>query len=183
MSIRKKKREIARLIEAFESEAKKFHDVKLSTFYVTQEGASENRKFHSSNHAIMLWQYYGTTKKEGGVDGLIENLKNSKMQWGIRGADLTRFAVIEGDKCNLFVRMAKRAANIFSSKEREAIRFGVAEEIIESEKSADCKPIATANDDGLAVWINYLLYYLSLVNPGKENVPVIEPDPFSFRTV
>ncbi|MCI5190108.1 MAG: disease resistance protein, partial [Candidatus Electrothrix sp. AS4_5] len=81
-------------------------------------------------HAIMLWQYYGTTKKEGGLDGLIENLKNSDMQWGLQGIDLTRFAVIEGDKCNLFVRMAKRAANIFSSKEREAIRFGAVKEIM-----------------------------------------------------
>lgn len=124
MSRRKKKRELARLIEAFELEAKKIYDLKLSTFYVTQEGASEDRKFYSSNHAIMLWQYYGTTKKEGGVDGLIENLKNSDMQWGLRGTDLTRFAVIEGDKCNLFVRM------IFSSKKREAIRFGVVKEIM-----------------------------------------------------
>lgn len=180
MSIRKKKREIKRLIEAFESEAKKFHDIKLSTFYVTQEGASEDRKFHSSNHAIMLWQYYGTTKKEGGMDEFVEDLKNSDMQWGLRGANLTRFAVVEGDECNLFMRMAKRAANIFSSEERKTIQSGVRKEIIESEEKTGYKIIVTSNNNDLAVWINYLLYYLSLVNPGKENISVIEPDPFSL---
>lgn len=169
MPIQNKKKELARLIEYFEAEAKKFHDLKMSTFFVTQDGATEDRKFDSSNHTIMLWQYYGTSKENGDTEQLLENIKTSDIQWGIRGAILSHFAVIEGEKCNLFVRMAKRAADIFSKKEKEIIKARIVSEIIDSKKSPYCKSIATTNNNQLAIWLNYLLYYMSLVNPDNKN--------------
>lgn len=180
MPIQNKKKELARLIEYFEAEAKKFHDLKMSTFFVTQDGATEDRKFDSSNHTIMLWQYYGTSKENGDTEQLLENIKTSDIQWGIRGAILSHFAVIEGEKCNLFVRMAKRAADIFSKKEKEIIKARIVSEIIDSKKSPYCKSIATTNNNQLAIWLNYLLYYMSLVNPDNKNSSRIEIDPFSL---
>lgn len=52
--ILKKTNEIRRPISAFEKEVDKFHDIKLSTFYVTQLGPSSQRKYESDNHTIVL---------------------------------------------------------------------------------------------------------------------------------
>ena len=179
MSILKKRKEIRRLIDLFATEANKFHDISLSTYGVTQNGVEEDRKFHPSNHAIRLWQYYGKISKQSDIDDLLKNLKNSDMKWGLRGAELTHFAVVEGEKCNLFVKMAIRASSIFSEKEREIIKSRIAKEILEAQKNYDSKSMATTNNNGLAIWINYLLYYLSIVNPSC-NLSRIEPDPFAL---
>jgi hypothetical protein len=116
MSIRKKSSEIERLITAFGREADKFHDIAFSVFYVTDKGPIDNRKFISPNHTIMLWQYYGKIAREGGAERLLQDINNSDFQWGLRGAELSAFAIIEGESCNLFSRMAKRAGNLFNEK-------------------------------------------------------------------
>ena len=36
------------------------------------------------------------------------------------------------------------------------------------------------NDDDLAIWLNYLLHYISMVHPGREKSTRIEPDPYSL---
>ena len=40
--------------------------------------------------------------------------------------------------------------------------------------------MTVTNDNPLAIWLNYLLYHLSMTNPGRERAPKIEPDPFSL---
>lgn len=179
MAIRKRKKEISRLIESFEIEAKRFHDLKISTFFITQGGASEDREFDPSNHTIMLWQYYGMLKNSD-IDNLMENIKNSDMQYGVRGAEITQGAVIEGVKCKLFVRMAIRAAHIFNKKEKDLIKSRIVNEIIDTEKDGEGTPVASTNDNELAIWINYLLYYMSMVNPENKNTSHIAIDPFSL---
>jgi hypothetical protein len=47
MSLRKNKREIERLIDAFESEAAKFHDITFTTYTIRQESPLYNPKFRS----------------------------------------------------------------------------------------------------------------------------------------
>lgn len=180
MSLRKKRAEIKRLISSFEREADKFHDLTFSLFYVTDEGAIDNRKFKSPNHTIMLWQYYGKIEPQGGAEKFIENLRDSDLQWGIRGAKLSAFAVIEGESCALFARMAKRAGSLFNDKESSALKSRVVSEIQNSEKDGVSKPAAAVNDNEMAVWLSYLLYYISKVSPGKDKLKRIEPDPFSL---
>ena len=97
MPLAEKTDELKRLIQAFESEAGKFFPLTLSLLHVTQEGASFNRPMKQPNHAIMLWQYYGAILGEQGAAGLAKNLEDSDLKWGIRGAKLTCFAVLEGD--------------------------------------------------------------------------------------
>ncbi len=168
------------MIRSFEREADKFHELTFSLFYVTDEGAVENRRFKSPNHAIMLWQYYGKIEGQNDVEEFIENLRGSDLQWGIRGAKLSAFAVIEGEACALFARMAKRAGSLFNEKESLILKSRVVSEIQRSDEDGVSKPTAGVNDNEMAVWLNYLLYYISKVSPGKENLKRIEPDPFSL---
>lgn len=180
MSLRKKKKEIERLISSFEREADKFHDLTFSLLYVTDEGPVDNRKFKSPNHTIMLWQYYGKIKPQGGSEKFFEDLKHSNLKWGVRGAKLSAFAVIEGESCSLFARMAKRAGSLFNEKESSVLKSRVVSEIQESENDGVSKPTAAVNSNEMAVWPSYLLYYISKVSPGKDKLERIEPDPFSL---
>lgn len=174
--------ELRRLISLFTAEAAKFPPLTLSTFYVTQQGGSSTRSFASPNHAIMLWQYYGAIESGCGAERLAANVMDSELKWGVRGADLSRFAVLEGDGCELFVRMAQRAGSLFDGEETKAIQAKVVEEVIAAEQSRHktAKPVSITNQNPLAVWINYLLYHLSLTNPGREHAERVEPDPFSL---
>jgi len=180
MSIRKKKREIERLISAFEREAGLFHDIKMSTFYVTPKTASDFRKFESPNHTIMLWQYYGNLGGKEDIDKLYKDMKNSDLKWGLKGAEFSSFAVVEGDACNLFARMAKRAGGIFNSKEAELIKSKLSEELEKSKRTVESKTVMATNNNALATWLNYLLFYISKVTPEKTQTTNIEPDPFSL---
>lgn len=182
MSLSTQTAEIHRLLKAFETEASRFHDLRLSTFLVTQEGASVNRKFISPNHMIMLWQYYGPIGREDEMARFLANLQESELKWGLRGSEISSFAVVEGRVCDRFVRMAQRAGSLFDETEAASINHRVVAEILQSESSANpsAKPTATTNSNPLAIWINFLLYHLSLTNPGRERVHKIEPDPFSL---
>lgn len=180
MSLRKKKNEIKRLISSFEREADKFHDLTFSLFYLTNKGPVDNREFKSPNHTIMLWQYYGKIQTQGGAEKFVANLKNSDLQWGLRGAKFSAFAVIEGNSYALFCRMAKRAGSLFNEKESAALKGRLVSEIQNSEKDGINKPAAAVNDNKMAIWLSYLIYYISKVSPGKDKLERIEPDPFSL---
>jgi hypothetical protein len=182
VSLSEKTTEIQRLIEAFEVEAGKFQDIHFHTHFVTQKGPSTDRKFAAQNHAIMLWQYYGPLESKDDVEQLATNLKESDLKWGLRGAALSMFGVIEGQACDLFVRMALRAGSLFSTDEARDIKARVVSEIQDDEriKNDSSKPTAVVNDNPLAIWLNFLLYYLSLVYPGRERASKIAPDPFSL---
>ena len=84
--------------------------------------------------------------------------------------------------CDLFLRMAQRAGSMFDQDEARSLKLQVVDEIIEAEQAREPseKLAATSNDNPLAVWLNYLLYHLSLTNPGRERATKIEPDPFSL---
>lgn len=183
MSLRKQHKEIQRLIAIFESEAAKFHNIKFSTYIISSHSAVEDIKFEKKNHTIMLWQYYGKfsrNKSDIFADQLIENLKSSDLKWGIRGAQLTSFGVIEGDNYDLFIRMAKRAGNLFNAKETKIIKTAMLDEILETEKAVDSVTAIATNDNSLAIWLNYLLYYISMTHPGNEKKTIIEPDLFTL---
>ncbi|MBS1208298.1 MAG: disease resistance protein [Proteobacteria bacterium] len=182
MPLSTKSAEIQRLLKAFEGEASKFTDIQLSTFFVGQQGASVDRTFSSPNHAIMLWQYYGQLDSARDTDHLGTNIQESELQWGLRGAETSAFAIIEGHAYDLFVRMAQRAGSLFDEQEARTIKCRVTDEIIQSKRSAhpSAKPTVVTNDNPLAIWINFLLYHLSMTSPGREFVHKIEPDPFSL---
>lgn len=170
MSLKNKRTEIKRLISSFERESDKFHDLTFSMLYVKDEGAIDNRTFKSPNHTIMLWQYYGKIEPQGGAEKFIENIKDSDLQWGIKGAKLSAFAVIEGKSCNLFARMARRAGSLFNDEESYFLKSRVVSEILHSKKDEIFKPAAVINDNEMAIWLNYLLFYISKVSPEKDKL-------------
>lgn len=174
--------ELRRLLRAFESEAGKFHPLTLSLLYVMRDGPSLNRPIAKPNHAIMLWQYYGVIQGDRGAAALAKNLEDSDLKWGIRGAELTCFGVLEGPGCELFVRMAQRAGALFDKDEASSLKSRMVEEILKAElkRCAPDKPTATSNDNPLALWLNYVLFHISLTNPGRERAQRIDPDPFTL---
>jgi hypothetical protein len=178
-----KTQEIERLIKAFELEADKYHDIEFHTYLIRQEGLSGiERKFRKPNHAIMLWQYIGQLGNENALKNFENNLKESDLKWGIRGAQLTKYGVIEGAGTDHFLRMAKRAAGLFSEEESMTFKSRVVNEIQTEElkNNPKSKPTTAVNDNPLAVWLNYLLYYLSRTYPNREYSTRIEPDLFTL---
>ncbi len=182
MPLAEKTDELKRLIQAFEAEARQFHALTLSLLYVKQGSVSFDRVLAKPNHAIMLWQYYGAIQGDRGVASFAKNLQTSDLKWGIRGAELTCFGVLEGEGCELFVRMAQRAGTLFDQVEATSLKSRVVGEILdaESKRRAPGKPAAASNDNPLALWLNYLLFHLSLTNPGREKAQRIDPDPFTL---
>jgi hypothetical protein len=174
--------EIERLIAAFEVEAAKFRPLSLSLVYVTQESASVDRLFAKPNHTIMLWQYYGMIGAAEDSDRLAKNVVESDLMWGLRGAEFSCFAVLEGEGCELFVRMAQRAGTLFDESEANTLSNLVLGDILRSAQARadNTKPTVATNSNPLAVWLNFLLFHLSLTNAGRERAMRIEPDPFSL---
>lgn len=130
----------------------------------------------------MLWQHYGLLDAEGGVPRFVGNLQQSDLTWGVRGAELSCFAVLEGHKHDLFVRMASRAGSLFDEEKVNTIKRRIAKETLRDDTQAGStgKPTAVSNSNPLGIWINFLLYHLSMANPGWERAHKIEPDPFSL---
>ncbi len=182
MSLSSKADELRRLINSFESEAAKFHPLTLTTLFMTQKKQNFDRPFANPNHAIMLWQYYGALEAAQDFESLTADITKSDLKWGLRGADLTSFGILEGEGCELFVRMAQRAGSLFDEAETREIKSKIANELIAAERARrpSTKPVAVTNGNPLAIWINYLLYHLSLTNPGREQAQKVEPDPFSL---
>lgn len=156
MPLRDKTEELRRLIRAFETESAKFHPLTLSLLYVTQDGLSFNRPLARPNYAIMLWQYRGAIESESDAAHLVKNISESDLQWGVCGADVTCCGILEGEGCELFLRMARRAGSLFDHDEASALKVRVVEELLASEQKrhAPAKPVAGSNDDPLALWLN-----------------------------
>ncbi len=78
--------------------------------------------------------------------------------------------------------MALRAGSLFDEEEVRTIRSQVQDDILlkETTEHSSGKPTTVTNDNPLAIWLNYLLYHLSMTRPGRERASKIEPDPFSL---
>lgn len=185
MTLKKKRPEIRRLIKAFEAESNKFHELTFSIFGITQQGPNSKRTFREPNHAIVLWQYYGKLDVEKN-DGqkLAERLESSNFKWGVRGTGFSLYGVLEGSASPMFVRMASRAGSLFNEKEAALIKdqFGAQLSDDGMLKPGE-KTVTVTNNNPLAIWLNYLLFYLSVSNPGREQVERIEPDPFALSLI
>jgi len=177
MSIRKKKKELERLQKAFEEEADRYHDINLSIIYATQDWISREGQFEQPNHGIPLWQYYGKVESEESIKQLYENLRTSKNKFGVRGSKYSAFAMLEGEKIELFLRIARRAGKLFSDKELKVIEKNVDLELIENDKDIG-KPVSVKNDNPIAMWLNYVLYNASVSHPKRFAETVINLDPF-----
>tara|TARA_R110002049_G_scaffold204853_2_gene375328 strand:- start:1274 stop:2335 length:1062 start_codon:yes stop_codon:yes gene_type:complete len=182
VSTTQKKLEIKRLIKAFENQAKKFHKIEFHTYEYHQDQVIENSKFKQPNHLIMLWQYIGKLSGDNEINKFVSNVNDSNLKWGLRGAELTKYGVIEGKSTDKFVRMAKRAGALFNEEEALKINTRVVNKVRDAELKKDPKSMPTigANYNPLAIWLNYLLFHISKTYPFREHSTKIEPDVFSL---
>lgn len=175
--------ELRRLIEAFECEAAKFHNLRLTTYIITQTQIGINRVFARPNHNIMLWQYYGMLDNTTEVEKLIQNLQTSDLQMaGVRGAQISNYALLEGEALPLFLRMAERAGALFDAATSTGVSNRILGEVSQAVRQGDAlgKPTGMINSDPVAIWLNYLLYHLSLVDSRNRANQRIKPDPFTL---
>lgn len=182
-SINKRKIEIKRLATAFEKQANKFHKIQFHTYlYHKNQENIESRKFKHPNHCIMLWQYIGKLSRENEINKFINNVNDSNLKWGLRGAELTQYGVNEGKVTDKFVRMAKRAGALFNEEEATVFNTRVSNKIMQEElkKNPKSMPSVVANNNPLAIWLNYLLFYISQTYPHREFSTKIEPDLFTL---
>lgn len=182
MSLSEKTKEIERLIELFGAEASKFPSLSFATFQVWQGGTNGDAQFPRPNHTILLWQYYGELKSAGGAEKFVENIRTSDVKWGVRGASFSCYGLLHGDELGLFLRMAERAGALFDADEVRSFKSNMLNEIVLSEKQENptAKPVVVLNENTLAVWLNCLLYHLSVENPGRERARRIQPDLFAL---
>lgn len=178
MAIQKKKKELQRLLKSFEAEADKYHALNFSVIYITGGWASDKNKLTESNHAIPLWQYYGKVASEEAINQLLENVKKYNPMFGVPGAKFYAFGLFEGENINHFLRMAKRAGNVFSEKEVEKMKKMTLDELIDQDKS-EGKPVFVVNGNPIAVWLNFILYHSSISHPKQFTKTVVDIDPFA----
>lgn len=164
MAIRKKRKELKRLLDGYEREADKYHEINFSVVYISGDWVSDESKLLEKNHSIPLWQYYGKVGTETDVNKLLSNIKNRNEVHGVSGAKFYSFGILEGKSKDLFLRMAKRSGNIFSEKEAYKLQNMTLKEISVSDTSSG-KPVYVFNGNPVALWLNFMLFHSSISHP------------------
>ena len=167
-----RRKEWIRLRKSFEVEAEKYHDVKMSVFYVAQGKPTKTEKLNRPNHAINLWQFYG----EG--DESRERLTKAKFtKFGITGAEISAFGVISGKQTELFCKIAKRSGSLMPDKIAHFITDLVGKRF--SDALGAKKPILVSNSNSLAKWLNLLLVTTTTCHPERFKDGELASDPFA----
>lgn len=182
MNPQSRAKEVQRLITAFEHQAAQFHDLTFSIEYLTKDQDGFSRPIQRKHHGIFLWQFIGLLDSNGDNENFAKILATRNLTWGVPNAELTCIGVIEGEAFETFVVMAKRAGSIFTKEEAYKFKTKMLSEITEVEKAKNptSKTVASTNDNPLAIWLNFLLFYVSKTHPGRELSRRIEPDSFAL---
>lgn len=186
--------ELKRLHRAFEKEANSFRKLMLSVVYIAKGWISEPSKAKLlEKFAVPLWQYYGKVETQEEHDRQMAIVRSSSALNPIQGAQLYSYAVFEGDDPDLFLRMAKRAGNLFS--DAEILEFRTKQEAEVVSKLPGLRPVEVdglkvwsglfgrpmivMNGNPTAVWLNFLHYNGANTNPLQGRNHDIELDPFA----
>jgi len=177
-----KRPELLRLQKAFEAEADKFPDLTLSILYFAERGIPTDRPFRKPNHQIMLWQYYGHYDgSDASAEQLFQDMQASNIaRFGLSGCKFSCYALLEGEPTQHFIRMALRAANVFTPKETQRIQLRSIEDFTSNlPPSTTGKPVSSSNRNGLAVWLNHVLHHLNRTHPRYLPEAKIDLDPYA----
>ena len=167
-------KEWKRIQEDFEAEARKYHDVKVSIFIVTENGPPAANKFTTPNYSVNLWQIFGAT----GCEKTMERLRSAKLtDFGMSGAEVTAFGVIVGEQTDFFRKMALRAGTMLPDEVGHIVA-GNAARIFKHELGPG-KPIVTSNGNPLAKWINMMLVATTSSHPERFRDGKLVVDPFA----
>ena len=124
--------ELKRLQLIFEKEADKFKKLTFSVIYIGKGWTSQPSKSHCfEKHVVPLWQYYGRVDSKEEYDEQMEIVRNSSALEPIQGAQIYSYAGFEGDDLDYFLRIARRAGNLFSKIEALSFSTKLEKEIVE----------------------------------------------------
>ncbi len=105
------------------------------------------------------------------------DVRNHNPIYGVPGAQFYSFGLLEGENIQLFLRIAKRAGNVFSEKESIMIKTSILDDLIDQDKSPG-KPVFVSNSNPAAIWLNFVIYHLSISHPKRYSKTIINLDPF-----
>ncbi|MBI4996328.1 MAG: TIR domain-containing protein [Rhodocyclales bacterium] len=131
-----------------------------------------------------MWQYYGKVLTEESAATLFANVEGHDPRYGVPGGKYYAFGLFEGEAIGLFLRMARRAGNLFSEDEIQDIRAKVLDDLTIDDESIG-KPVFVLNGNPAALWLDFVLYHASISHPRRFHKTVVNLDPFveSLRTI
>ncbi len=163
-----------RLRTDFETEARKYHDVRMSIFYVDKDMPTPQQVFPHPNHTISLWQYYGSSQSADIVGRLSSE---TLTDFGVSGAELSAFALVIGQQTNLFCRMATRAGSLVPDQVNHIITGDIAQKFAVAFRPG--KPVLVANSNPIAKWLNLMLVATTISHPARFKNGALTADPFA----
>lgn len=163
-----------RLRSDFEAEAQKYQDAKASVFYVAKDGPMTKGKFPQPNHAICLWQFYGSTHSKETMDQL-RSMKLTK--FGMARAELSAYGLITGMQTSLFCKMAERAGSLLPDKITNIVADRIFKAFDETKEPG--KQIVVSNPNPIAKWLNLMLMATATIHPQRFKDGFFAADPFA----
>lgn len=168
--------ELRRLRRDFKAQAALYPDLALTRYSMDQRLITPKMELKSPEHIISLWQYLGTTSAAQAPD-LLRSTYPSK--YGLLGAALSLFAIIHGEKLDLFKRMAARAGSLT-----------LVSDVVETQLTASLmdrfdvpavlgKNVFVFNSNPLAEWLNVVFFCLAAVQPKRFGPLTLPVDPFA----
>jgi len=170
--VRTKRNEWSRLRSDFEAEARRYHDVGMSVFYIVEGKPPRPDRFRDPNHAINLWQFYGCSKKAR------KKFATAKLtKFGITGAQISSYGLVTGEQTPLFCKMAVRAGGLLPDKLAQIITDEIAKKFAKA--LGPGKPILVSNTNPMAKWLNLMLTSTTASHPGRLKGGRLAADPFA----
>ncbi|MCW3059248.1 MAG: disease resistance protein [Capsulimonas sp.] len=166
--------EFQRLRKDFETEASKYHDLTLSTYFFIEGAPAPEMKVGEKHHAISLWQYVDSLLPNGNL-GRLENIKTTN--FGLEDSLINAIGVINGPETDKFRRMAKRAGSLLPKSVVQDITIQIMKNVVNPEWKG--KPVYVCNGDPLAAWLNLVLVCISNYQPNRFSHPTIAVDPYT----
>lgn len=162
-----------RLKPDFEAFASSYLDITLTIHILENPADLKSAITRTPHHAISLWQYVG-----GATDELIND--PSFLEWdefGLKNAELSAYAILEGKDVETFRRIALRAGGLVPAD----VATGLSIEILKNvqPEPTEGKPIFACNPNPLAVWLNLVLVTLKLYQPTRFSGNRVNVDPFA----
>ena len=158
----------------FEAQAKLYHDLKMSIYFVTSDGATIKGKFPQPNHSINLWQYFGSTQDSA----MMDRLRAAKLtKFGITDAEVTALGLVSGEQTNLFCKIASRAGSLLPDEISRIVIENLPEKF--PEDFGKEKPVFVTNGNPLAKWLNMMLVVTTNSHPERFRNGVLSVDPFA----
>jgi hypothetical protein len=171
-----KEREWKRLHEDFATQAQRYPDLKLTLFFISEESPGSEVIFGKPSYSINLWQYFGSGDEA--KERLITSVTSGVTDYGLRQAELTGIAVIEGRETDLFKRMAIRAGSLLPDDVDKVIVSNVMDQF-GKQSSSDCPRIVVTNRNPLAKWLNFILMATATSYPERFHSSTLVVDPFA----